>query len=121
MSPHASRRPRAAAVEVTGGIVPLACLSWVINAAYGALIATGAVRRRRTRWVHHALFIATSTLTGLSLLAALVERRDVAVVLLPAAAAMAAMPATRGGTAQHTALALSAAPWYASAVMMVRR
>ncbi len=84
-------------------------------------MAVGVFGARRIRWLHHALFIVTSALTTLALLATLVERRRAGLTLLPAAATLCALPATRGGTARHATMALSAAPWFLAAAVTTRR
>ncbi|MFD5214191.1 hypothetical protein [Microbacterium sp. NPDC058345] len=106
---------------LTRRLTAAALASYTVNTAYGAAVAAGALGTRRIRWLHHALFVVTSTLTALALLAAAIERRRAGFALLPAAAQLIALPATAGGTRRHATTALRAAPWFLIAAVMARR
>ncbi len=95
--------------------------TYTANAAFGTAVAAGLVDNRRIRWVHHALFILTSTLAALALLAALLERRRAAIALIPAAVPLIALPSTAGHRSRHAVVALSAAPGFVVAAVLARR
>ena len=68
-----------------GPWIGLASACWAANAALGASVGAGIVRTGRFRWIHHALYIATTTTTvddGPPLKAALPELIDDALRLL---------------------------------------
>ena len=44
--------------------IGLASACWAANAALGASVGAGIVRTGRFRWIHHALYIATTTTTA---------------------------------------------------------
>ena len=93
-------------------LVTAATASYAANCALGASVATGRVNTRGHRWVHHALYIVTSTLTGTAAVA-LVARRDRALwVLLPTVPVLVAMPRANARTPRHAQVGLSAAPFY---------
>ena len=112
---HGGRAP------LTASLASAALTSFIVNSGYGAAVAAGVFGTARMRWVHHTLFILTSTLTGLTLLTSLVERRGSGLALAPAAAALVAMPSTRGGSARHIAVAASALPSFVIAALLARR
>ena len=69
-----------------------AALSYTANCALGTAVATGAVRTGRWHWIHHALYISTSALSGTALVALLRSDRRAAVALAPAALPLAVIP-----------------------------
>ncbi|MEV4351087.1 hypothetical protein AB0J83_42060 [Actinoplanes sp. NPDC049596] len=105
----------------TRGLVTAAATSYAINAAFGAAVATGLVDNGRIRWVHHALFTATASLTVLAVAASAYERRPAGLALLPALGPLTALPYAGGGIRRHAALAGSAAPAYAAALVSAWR
>ncbi|WP_114558839.1 hypothetical protein [Desertihabitans aurantiacus] len=105
--------------RTTRALVTAAAAGYAANVAFGTAVATGVVDNRRIRWVHHALFIATSTLTGLALAASAVQRRPAGLALLPAVVPLAALPYAGGRLRRHTGLAGSAAPAFLSALVLV--
>lgn len=107
--------------SLTRRLVTAAFAGYAANAAYGVAVAAGAVGGRRVRWAHHALFVITATLTTAATAAAATQRRTAGLALLPAAAMLAAMPRTRGGTTGHVRLAVAAAPWFLIAALMAAR
>ncbi|MFI7481832.1 hypothetical protein ACH9EU_05375 [Kocuria sp. M1R5S2] len=112
----------------TGPWIGLAAACWVANAALGASVGAGLVRTGRFRWIHHALYLATTTTT---LLAAMLSagsscpcRRAAARALAPALVPLAALPhigtPAQGHPRRHAVAALSAAPFYATALHRAR-
>ncbi|GAB2625540.1 hypothetical protein Aab01nite_85680 [Paractinoplanes abujensis] len=102
-------------------LVTAAATSYVANAAFGAAVATGVVDNARIRWVHHALFSATASLTVLAVAAAARERRPAGLALLPALGPLAVLPYAGGRLRRHATLAASAAPAYGAALVSVWR
>lgn len=119
MNRHGARRDSHA--PLTASLSSAALASFVVNAGYGTAVAAGVFGTTRMRWVHHALFILTSTLTGLTLLTSVIERRSAGLALAPAAVALVAMPSTRGGSARHIAVAASALPSFLITALLARR
>ncbi|GAB2512091.1 hypothetical protein FB385_0444 [Paramicrobacterium agarici] len=103
------------AAPLVGG----AALSYAATCVLGAGTASGVFRTENSRWVHHAFFIVTSTLTGAAACASMAKRPSIALTLVPASAALIALASrrVRAGSADHSRIALSAAPSYAAAVI----
>jgi hypothetical protein len=55
-------------------LVTAAATSYAANCALGASVAAGLLDTRGHRWLHHALYVVTSTLTGAAALTLLVRR-----------------------------------------------
>jgi hypothetical protein len=102
-------------------LVTAAAVSYASNAAFGAAVAVGAVDNRRIRWVHHALYVVTSSLTTVALAACAMERRAAGLALLPAAGPLIVLPYAGGQLRRHAAVAGSAAPAYATALVLAWR
>ncbi|WP_368496717.1 hypothetical protein [Herbiconiux sp. A18JL235] len=106
-----------------------AATSYALNCGLGASVAAGVVHTGRFRWVHHALYIATSILAGTAVGVTVLKRAlgrsatDVrpAVALLPAAVPLTLIPGISARTRGHAALALAAAPFYAAALALAWR
>jgi hypothetical protein len=100
-----------------------AAVSYAANCALGAAVATGLIDTHRIRWVHHAVYISTSTLTGAAVSSLLWHRGDnrAALALLPAAAPLAAIPQVSARRPGHVVLALSAAPFFIASWILSRR
>lgn len=95
---------------------------YTVNAALGVSVAAGLVDTSNARWVHHGLFIATASTTGLALaLGAL--RLDPSAAALAAAVFPLALLQRRGShpLARHARTAALAAPCYAAALILTRR
>lgn len=92
----------------TRRLVTGATVAYVANVAFGTAVGVGLIDNRRIRWVHHALYIVTSTLTGAALVAGAVERRPEAAALAPAVVPLALLPRAGRGR-RHVALAAGAA------------
>ncbi|MFI1994739.1 hypothetical protein [Actinoplanes sp. NPDC020271] len=112
MSKRAPRTPR---------LITAATVSYLCNAAFGAAVASGAIDNRRIRWIHHALYTVTFALTMSALAVSAVERRAAGLALLPAAGPLLALPYAGGKLRRHAAVAGSAAPAYAIALVIVWR
>ncbi|HST71960.1 MAG TPA: hypothetical protein VLK55_05865 [Kocuria rosea] len=105
--------------------VGLASACWAANAALGASVGSGLVRTGRFRWIHHALYVATTTTTALAAarcaLSASPSRRAAGRALAPALLPLAALPhigtPAQGHPRRHALAALSAAPFYAAALL----
>ena len=102
-------------------LLRLASVSYLASCALGTGVATGAVVTGRGRWVHHALYVVTATLTGLALGAAASGRRRSGWWLLPAVVPLAVVPYAGSRLPRHAVVAASAAPCYAAALVADRR
>jgi len=95
--------------------------AYVLTCGVGLAVRRGLLRTDRARWVHHALFVSTAATTALAV-AALATTRDRAALALAASAvpfiALTRVPARTG---PHARVALSAAPAYAAAWLVVDR
>ena len=101
-------------------LVTAASVSYTANCALGLAVATGRLDTSRARWVHHAVYVATVTLS-VAAAAALLRTRDRALLrLLPAAVPLAAIPHVSARTRGHALIALTAAPAYATTLRAVR-
>ncbi|MEU8657753.1 hypothetical protein [Actinoplanes philippinensis] len=105
----------------TRSLVTAAALGYLTNSAFGAAVAVGAIDTRRIRWIHHALYVATSSLTTAALAASLIERRTAGLALLAAAGPLVVLPRAGGTLHRHAAVAGAAAPAYAIALVLAWR
>jgi len=94
------------------GLLAAAATSYTANCALGVSVATGLLDTRRQRWVHHALYIATTALTGSATLTLLAARDPAGWRLLPALGPLAVLPRTSARTSRHAGVGLSAAPFF---------
>ena len=97
-------------------------LCYLANGALGTAVAARLVDTRGFRWLHHALYIATCT-AGVVAVAAgwRGPNRRAALVLLPAAVPLAALPWAGSRTARHPLVALAAAPFIAASLICSMR
>jgi hypothetical protein len=102
-------------------LVRLAAGSYLASCALGTGVATGRLRTGRARWVHHALYVTTASLTGVALAAAALRRDRAGWWLLPAVLPLAVVPYAGTRSNRHVLVAASAAPFYAAAVVAERR
>ena len=108
--------------RLTRILVAAASAAYAGNVAFGVGVATGVIDNARIKWVHHALFITTASLTGLALAASAVERRPAGLALLPAVAPLAGLPYIRGGgIRRHATIASLAAPSFITALVLAQR
>ncbi|HLL61805.1 MAG TPA: hypothetical protein VK401_02070 [Propionibacteriaceae bacterium] len=94
------------------GLVTAAATSYAANCALGTSVATGLLDTRDYRWLHHALYLATSALTGAAVVALVARRHPGGWTLLPTLLPLAALPRASARTPRHARLGLSAAPFY---------
>jgi hypothetical protein len=89
-----------------------AALSYTANCLLGASVAARLIDTSGVRWVHHGMYIATSTLAAAAASSLVWSRSRAGWLLLPAAVPLAVIPyaGTRGR--RHPAVALSAAPFF---------
>lgn len=106
---------------MTRALVTAAAAGYAANAAFGTAVAVGAIDNRRIRWVHHALFVATASTTAIAIAVGAFQRRPAALALLPAVGPLAALPYAGVWVRRHAALAGSAAPAYATALVLAWR
>ncbi len=95
--------------------------SYLASCVLGTSVATGVLVTGRARWVHHALYVVTATLTGLALAAAASSRRRSGWWLLPVAVPLAVVPYAGSRPPGHVLVAASAAPFYAAALVADRK
>jgi hypothetical protein len=102
--------------ELARPLLRTASLSYLASCALGTGVATGVLRTGRARWVHHALYVSTATLTALALAAAGRERARSGWWLLPVVVPLAVVPYAGTRSRRHVVVAASAAPFYAAAL-----
>ncbi|WP_375423979.1 hypothetical protein [uncultured Friedmanniella sp.] len=95
--------------------------SYLASCCLGTGVAAGVVVTGRARWVHHALYVLTATLTGVALVAAASTRRPSGWWLLPTAVPLALVPYAGSRLPRHALVAASAAPFYAAALVADRK
>ena len=95
--------------------------SYLASCALGTGVATGVLRTGRARWVHHALYVSTASLTAVTLAATALERRPAGWWLLPVTVPLAAVPYAGTRSRRHIVVAASAAPFYLAALAADRR
>ena len=108
-------RPRAWAVLLPTALYAVTC-------TVGASVRTGLLDTSRARWVHHALFVATASATGLAALRLAASCRvPAALALATTAVPFAALTRVSTRTDRHALVALTAAPAYAAALALTAR
>lgn len=98
-------------------LVAIATAAYAANCLWGTAVAVGAIRTRRLRVVHHALFVVTATATGIAAASPLVLRARSPLFLLPALVPLAVAPRTDPHGGAHWRVAVAAAPAYLGAVL----
>lgn len=93
-----------------------ATASYAANCTLGAAVALGLVDSSGWRWVHHAVYVATGSLTALAGVDLLRRRRRAFWRLAPVAVPLLAIPALPARSRWHPLLAATAAPAYALAL-----
>lgn len=93
-----------------------ATVSYLANCGLGAAVATRKLRTDDVRWVHHGLYILTSTLAAGAVSSLLWSRSRAGWLLLPAAVPFALIPRRSARSRGHVVLALSAAPFFAASL-----
>jgi hypothetical protein len=99
-----------------------AAASYLANCAIGTGVATRTIDTSNARWVHHALYISTSTLAvlaGASGLRRGADRsaRSAAFALAPAAVPLSLIPYLGSHSNRHIVVALTAAPFFAAGLI----
>lgn len=104
-------------------VLPVAAsASFLANCALGVSVATGVVSTKKVRWVHHALFVATASLTFAAAVAAIVDRRAApATMLLGALGVLGSAPFVDTHSWRHGATAGAAAPFFIATLIDDRR
>ena len=97
-------------------MVVWACGSYTANVALGVATATRILDTSRFRWVHHALYIATTALTVVAVAADV--RGPGARRLAPALVPLAVIPYAGTHSRRHWVVAGAAAPFYALAALV---
>lgn len=102
-----------------------ATTAYALTASLGAGVATRVIDTSRARWLHHAMFIATTTLTVAAIVAsALPQRRRgtrAGLWLGPTLLPLAILPRVDARTRAHPMIAGSAAPFHVAATISVAR
>lgn len=98
-----------------------ATTSYAANCTLGIAVATGTLTTGRARWVHHALYIATSGLAGAAASSLLWSRSRAGWLLLPAAIPLVLIPAISSHSRRHIVTALSAAPFFVASLVKAWR
>lgn len=114
MTDHRNRR-------TTEALVTAATASYATNVAFGVAVAAGVIDNQGIRWVHHALFVATASLTAIAITAAAIQRRPAGLALVVAAGPLAVLPYAGGTRRRHAAVAGAAAPSFLAALIISRR
>ena len=94
-----------------------AATSYAANCAVGAGAATRLLDTSQVHWVHHALYICTSTLAGAAVSSLVWSPSRAGWALLPAAVPLVLIPRVSARSRGHVALALSAAPFFVAALV----
>ena len=110
----------------TGPLFTAAATSYAANAALGTSVLFKVVDTSGYRWLHHALYIATVTLSVVAASGAVwaAPRRTArwsALLLLPAAVPMAVIPYVGSRGKRHIVVALAALPFYAASLIRAWR
>ena len=103
-------------------LVSAAAGAYAANCALGTSVAARWVNTSNARWVHHGMYILTSTTTAAAVLACAARRSPAALALAPAVVPLVLLQ--RHGArpvGRHTRDALSAAPCYAAGLVLARR
>jgi len=107
--------------EVAALLVEVAVAAYAANCLLGIAVATRGVRLGRARWLHHALYVVTSTTAATAATSAVWARSLAGAALVPALVPLALVPYRSGTVRQHVAAATAAAPAYLAAVAALSR
>jgi hypothetical protein len=113
--------PEAVGSTAARTLLRAAGTSYLASCALGTSVATGRFTTGRARWVHHALYVSTASLTALALAAAALARRRSGWWLLPVVVPLAVVPYAGTRSRRHVLVAASAAPFYAAALAADRK
>jgi hypothetical protein len=95
--------------------------SYLASCAVGTGAATGALDLRGARWVHHALYIATSSLAGVAVSSLFWSHSRAGWMLLPAAVPLAALAPLGPRFPRHPLVGLAAAPFFIAGLVQSRK
>lgn len=98
-----------------------AAASYAANCALGAAVATRMIDTTEVHWMHHALYTTTSLLAGAAVSTLLWSPSRAGWWLLPAALPLVLIPRVSARTGRHPVIALSAAPFFAAALIRAWR
>lgn len=115
--------------RTSGSGAPLfaaAALSYAANCTLGAAVALRVIDTRNYRWLHHALYIATSAFTIAAVSAGwwgspATAARRAAVALAPALVPLAVIPCAGTRGRRHPLVALLAAPFILASLALASR
>ena len=96
-------------------LVAAAAGAYLANVALGTAVQARLIDTSRYRWIHHALYIVTSTLTVAAIAGSFARRSPRGWLLAPVLVPLALLP--RVGHDAHALTGLAAAPWYAGALL----
>ena len=98
-----------------------ATTSYVANCALGTAVATRRISTQNAHWVHHALYICTSTMAGVAASSLVWSSSKAGWVLLPAAVPLALIPRISSHSRRHILVALSASPFFVASLIKAWR
>ncbi|MCU1418961.1 MAG: hypothetical protein JWR57_130 [Mycetocola sp.] len=98
-----------------------ATTSYLANCALGAAVATGTLHTGRAHWVHHALYISTTSLAAVAATSLFWSRNRAGLLLLPAAVPLVMIPAISSHSRRHIVTALAAAPFFVASLVKAWR
>jgi hypothetical protein len=98
-----------------------ATTSYLANCALGAAVATGTLHTGRAHWVHHALYISTTSLAAAAATSLFWSRNRAGLLLLPAAVPLVMIPAISSHSRRHIVTALAAAPFFVASLVKAWR
>jgi hypothetical protein len=98
-----------------------AASSYAANCALGLGVASRVVNTSNVHWVHHALYICTSALAATAVSSLAWSRSRAGWWLLPAAVPLTLIPRISPHSPRHILVALSAAPFFATALVKAWR
>lgn len=98
-------------------LVAAASVAYLANCLWGTAVAVRVIRTKKLRVVHHGLFVATATLTGVAATTPVWTRDRSALFLLSALVPLAVAPRTNPRSRAHWRVAVAAAPSYLGALL----
>ncbi len=101
-------------------------MSYLANCLVGTGVATRTIDTSDIRWVHHALYVSTSSLAALAGAAGLRRGADrssrrAAVLLAPAVVPLSLIPYLGSHSKRHIVVALTAAPFFVASLVRAWR
>jgi predicted metal-binding membrane protein len=98
-----------------------AAASYAANCALGAAVATRVLDTTHFHWLHHGLYIATSTLAAAAVSSLVWSTSRAGWFLLPAAVPLTLIPRVSARSPRHAAVGLSAAPFFVAGLVRAWR